>query len=444
MTRYNTHLRSMAFFLYILYVPTCMVRGLIIQKAVPGQNVSLPCMVDQVNNQQTVKWWSHSRYISSEKIIIDSLGLIKTSFALPGEGANYSLFIMIPDEITIWPYLVETYECRLVSNTDGDVLQKLKIYELQIYQPECIIIHINGSISVPSCSYQNIPEVQATWLVDDSSVHSIRDCTSDVCPLNYTFNPREVNPQDIECSVEIPNRKLWRIKCSITQTHSTILPQKTEVSSQSTSPTKYIDVDNSQGTMVQTSPEGPVLSSTITTAEKEDNATQLIVIISVAALIILFLIIIILFFVRRNFKIKQNSAMKSPPTDKNVYFENDQQEDTNEIRMMEGAAQSDDINFKQSSEDSVMKENDIYQSADTNSYELSPVVNEVSVAKPGEANYPDRTNKADEEINDFVDGINMNKKNDGPTTSQTHNKVKTYDDLGYIEKENEAYQSLNG
>ncbi|XP_033111835.1 uncharacterized protein LOC117112777 [Anneissia japonica] len=337
----------------------------------------------------------------------------------------------------------DKYECRLVSNTDGEDVQKLRIYDLQIYQPECTIININGSTSVASCSYRNIPQFQVEFLVDGSSVHRMGDCTSDVCPLNYTFNPREVNPQNIECSVEIPNRKLWRIKCSITQTHSTILPQKTEVSSQSTSPTKYTDVDNSQGTMVQTSPEGTVLSSTITTAAKEENATPLIVIVSVAALITLFLIIIILFFVRRNFKLKQNSAMKSPPTDKNVYFENDQQEDTDKIRMMEGAAQSDDINFKQSSEDSVMKENDIYQSADTNSYELTPAVNEVSVAKQGEAYYLDRTNKADEEIDDFVDGINMNKKNDGPTTSQTHNKVKTPDDLGYIENENEAYQSLN-
>ncbi|XP_033111912.1 uncharacterized protein LOC117112836 isoform X1 [Anneissia japonica] len=432
--RYNIHLWSMV---YILYVPTCVV-GLVTE-AVPGQNISLPCMVKQVNNQQIIKWWGHNGYISSGKMFTNILGATTPFYALPGAGNDYSLFIMIPDDIMIWTYLADTYECRLVLNNDDEDFQNLKIHELQIYQPECAIININGSTSVASCSYRNIQQFQETWLiVKDVSVACIRNCTSDICTLNYTYNPSEANPQDTVCNVTITG-SMRTFKCTLKETHIPTLPPKTEVPSQSISPTKYIDVENSQGTMVQSSSKGTVISSTITTAAKEDNATQLIVIISLAAIIILFLVITILYFIRRSFKNKQNSAMKSPPTDKNEYIENDQKEHTKKFSMLEGPAQSDDINFKQSSEDSVMKENVIYQSADTNAYELTPTVNKVSVAKPD----VDQTNKAYEEIDDFVDGINMNKKNDGHTTSQTHNKDETFDDFGYIEKENEAYQSLD-
>ncbi|XP_033109936.1 uncharacterized protein LOC117108349 [Anneissia japonica] len=213
---------------YILYVPTCVV-GFVIE-AVPGQNVSLPCTVDQVNDQQTVRWYGHNDYISSGKMFnSDAFGTLKKFYALPGASDDYSLFIMIPDDIMIWSYLTTTYECRLVSNTDDDVVQELQTYELQIYQPECTIIQINGSTSVASCSYQNIQQFQATWFVKDVSVEGIRNCTSDICTLNYAYTSRKVNPQDLVCNV-INTVTMRKSKCSIKETHIPTLLPKTEAS----------------------------------------------------------------------------------------------------------------------------------------------------------------------------------------------------------------------
>ncbi|XP_033111913.1 uncharacterized protein LOC117112836 isoform X2 [Anneissia japonica] len=230
--RYNIHLWSMV---YILYVPTCVV-GLVTE-AVPGQNISLPCMVKQVNNQQIIKWWGHNGYISSGKMFTNILGATTPFYALPGAGNDYSLFIMIPDDIMIWTYLADTYECRLVLNNDDEDFQNLKIHELQIYQPECAIININGSTSVASCSYRNIQQFQETWLiVKDVSVACIRNCTSDICTLNYTYNPSEANPQDTVCNVTITG-SMRTFKCTLKETHIPTLPPKTEASTALTSTT---------------------------------------------------------------------------------------------------------------------------------------------------------------------------------------------------------------
>ncbi|XP_033111924.1 uncharacterized protein LOC117112842 [Anneissia japonica] len=487
---YNISLWSIVLLMYMSETPTCVVRGQPIS-SVPGMNVSLPCMA--VNDQKTIKWWGHNGYISSGKDFLEIFNTLKEYCAI-GTGNDYSLFIMIPDDKNIWPYLAETYECRLVPGNDEDVTT-IESYELQIYQPECTIYHINSSIAVASCSYQNIPEFQVKLLIDNSDNPEMNHCTSDTCTLNYTYSPSEVIAQDLVCSVTISEKELSRTICSM-QNYITKLPQETTEESltsasspissspTSTSPTLNLATENSltsstksttnksafplKTIIINTKTTPTIMISTVTTNIQNTStimtttvleriaissttstttggiAIYLIVILSGAAVIIMFLIIL-LYFVRRSFKVKQNSSRKSQSADKNVYLENDEKKNTQKISMMERhTAQKHNINFEQSSVDSEMEDNCIYQSADTNADEQNRNIegDNVAMRLSRKAN-TGQTDKAYVEINEIIDKKSRNKKSDRLTTLQTQNKVETSDDLGYIENENEAYQSLD-
>ncbi|XP_071956733.1 uncharacterized protein [Antedon mediterranea] len=477
--------------------------------ATSGQNVSLPCTNGNMNDANVVRWFTREVYISADKMIDESsLGLQAPYFAIPGgEDADYSLFIKVPDNIDVWEFLEETYECRLTPMS-GDY-SILSTVTLNIYQslPKCTSLHINDTTSIASCSY-NIPSEMESliWRSNGMNLNTINCLSSNVCTLTYTYNPADIVPHGITCAVNVSGMISVSKLCSInemsfaTSTGGTKMDRSfprstTSVSfTETTSNSETSSIRNTPPTtMFQTSPI--TTKETVSTTENPDQSTKVetsfstteyidkgtitelpvnqtsimpttstefatneqinstenpdfpihpIAIMSVAFVIILLLIIFIIYFVRRCSQYKQNPSFKSAPQDDHEYVEVDFK--------VNSTTKGKNQEILENSKESVMEENWIYESADMNGKQ-----NDANKQKNGEnQEILENSKESVMEENQIYQSADMNGKqinDDGNVAKKQKMEIKkkgaseNSNEDGtndiIVYHENEAYESLN-
>ncbi|XP_071956253.1 uncharacterized protein [Antedon mediterranea] len=257
-------------------------------------------------NVGIVRWFTRQAYITTGRTVINTtLGLQTSYFAIPGTGHNYSLLIKIPDDINVWKHFNETYECRLTWSGNYDILNK---FILKIY------------LSLPT---NNMPSTTSTETETDlssqgstTSVSFIEKTTGSVSFKTKTAEHRDKNTT----------------KTTLESTKSTGTTEPRDRNKQ--------------------------IHSTVSNPTNSNQSIHLIVIMSVSCVVILFLIIFIIYYVRRRSEYKQNPSFKSATPDDHEYVEVDLK--------VNPTTKGENQEMLENSKESVMEENQIYQSADMN------------------------------------------------------------------------------